>query len=149
MYASCRVSDLSAKTPLQSSTGLLMNHPTQKVNRIDKTFFLVPRRKLCFRLGDDSQVIKNQLYPRDAGSCELIGPFVFWVPCVSFDPMPCHRIEGAEPIQFLPQILIFDRIFFGRTPPILLPPRDPGRDPISDILTVGVDMDRNRAFDVL
>src|SRR6056300_1004692 len=33
---------------------------------------------------------------------QCIGAFIFWVACMSFDPLPCHFVPGLCSIQSLP-----------------------------------------------
>lgn len=70
---------------------------------------------------------------------EKIAAFILRVPCVALEPFPRDLVALSVDIQLAPEIGIFYRFPFGRHPTTGLPSADPFRDPLSEILRVGVD----------
>src|ERR1039458_2694953 len=77
----------------------------------------------------------------DRLACEHIGALVQIVTGVAPHPMPAYLMRADGGVETLPQIDILDRLLVGRTPAVTLPVGDPGHDAVTEILTVGVDID--------
>src|SRR5215831_15453196 len=61
---------------------------------------------------------------------------------VSSDPVPGDLVLRGEPVEFLPQIDILDRLSIRSSPAIALPDVNPALDAVFDVLRVGIDGDR-------
>src|SRR5882672_4620257 len=78
--------------------------------------------------------------------CELVGPFVFWMPGVTPNPMPLYLMLRRQLVQAPPEIFIFYRLLVSRLPLAAFPGVDPGGDALLDILRIGVELDVARAL---
>ena len=66
------------------------------------------------------------------------------MPTVALDPTPVHLMPRRFMVQRLPQVLIFDGLFGGGSPPIALPIGQPLGDPIFDVGGIGCQADPAR-----
>lgn len=63
--------------------------------------------------------------------------------------MPLDRVLADEFVERGPEFLIFHRLFVGGLPPVFFPVMNPLRDPLSQILRIGVEIDDARLFERL
>src|SRR6185312_16783431 len=70
---------------------------------------------------------------------ELIHALVARNPGVTRHPVPLHPVDGGEPVELHPEILILDWLPVCSAPPARLPARDPLRDAAADIFGIGVE----------
>ena len=54
-------------------------------------------------------------------------------------PMEAHLVPFPQGVEALPQLGVLDRLLVGGLPAVLLPAVDPGRDPVAQILAVGME----------
>src|SRR3954469_7833949 len=75
-----------------------------------------------------------------------VDPVILGMPAMAFDPAPFDPVALGGRDQLLPQLRILDRLLVRRAPAIALPVVNPARDPIADILAVGMKLDAARPF---
>jgi hypothetical protein len=75
-----------------------------------------------------------------AGARQRIGEFVHRMTVVAARPGPGDDMGRVDGVDALPEIDVLDWIFAGRPPAAGLPPLDPGRCVITQILRVGDDL---------
>lgn len=66
---------------------------------------------------------------------------------MSFEPMPFDGVLADEPVECDPELLIFYRLFVGGLPPVLFPVVNPLRDPLSQVLRIGVEVNDTGLFE--
>src|SRR5690606_2423463 len=69
---------------------------------------------------------------------EGVRALVALVARVTAHPHPVHVVAGHLGVELAPQVLVLDRCLGGGAPAVALPPRDPLRDPVHDVLRVDV-----------
>src|SRR5689334_5748426 len=75
-----------------------------------------------------------------------IDPVIFGMPAVALDPVPVDPVRSRGLDELLPKIGILHWLSVRSLPAVLPPLVDPARDPVADILAVGVKLDPARAF---
>src|ERR1700733_1615893 len=68
---------------------------------------------------------------------------------MALDPVPAHLVRLWRFVEALPQLRVLDRLLVGGAPAVLFPAVDPAGDALTDILAVGVEVDRTGFFERL
>ena len=66
-----------------------------------------------------------------------------------FDPKPFDFMLFGEAVEFLPEVIVFYRLFVGCAPAVAFPVVNPLTDAFLHVLRVGVNMNRGRALEGL
>src|SRR5258708_496511 len=77
---------------------------------------------------------------------QLVDALVLGVAGMAFDPMPAHLMLAECRLKPLPEVDVLHRLAIGRLPAVLFPAVNPAGDAAAQILAVGVEIDRRRAF---
>src|SRR6185503_21294383 len=78
---------------------------------------------------------------RDFAARELVATLVVGMTGMALEPVPLDFVRNAQFIELTPQVLVLDRFPVCRSPVPRFPGRDPGRDPVPQILRVGKQLD--------
>ena len=66
---------------------------------------------------------------------------------MALNPVPVHLVMAERLVKPLPQVNVLDRLLIRRTPTVLFPAVNPGRDSVLEIFAVGMEVDRARALE--
>ena len=76
---------------------------------------------------------------------EPITPLIFRMLIVTLDPVGRDGVHFSSLIEFLPEVQIEHRLVLGPLPAPPLPAIHPFRQPLDDVLAVGIEIDPGRA----
>ena len=84
----------------------------------------------------------------DLGTREPVDPFVPRVPGMSLDPMPVDAVAAIQHFEPPPQVHVLHRTAVSSSPTLRTPARQPGRNPLPQVLGIRVQLDQARASEM-
>ncbi len=116
-----------------------LSFSTRRTGMISQTFTYVQPVGLLKRRALRSRGRGESLA---GGYRECVAAIVLFVRCVSLDPDPLDGMKLCKPEEFLPEILVENRLPGGCLPTVFLPLREPALDEgVVNVLGVGVEDD--------